>query len=124
MEFPLLPNFYTVPTNFSLPDEVVSTAPESAALDDVPGQSAVEPAKAAWGSIDYVQEELSQREELFSAFILLVCFANEQILMSGFQYLNYVRPLEQINIAVFAVADYLDVAAAMFSSQGGSVNHG
>ena len=124
MELPPSPSMYNVPADSSLSNEVVSAAPASVAPDDVPGKNAVESAEEAWDPIGYVKEEVSQREEIFFACILLICFENEQILMSGFQYLDYVRPQEQINIAVFAVVDYLDVAATMFSSQGGSVNHG
>ncbi len=76
-----------------------------------------------WDPLGYVKEDIERTNQQFSAVILLVCFENEQILMSDFQYQDYCRSTAQLNIAIFAVVNYLGSQAFVASQQNSQAYH-
>ncbi len=76
-----------------------------------------------WDPIGYVREDLQCTNQQFSAVILLVCFENEHILMSDFQYQDYCRSTAQLSFAIFAVVNYFGSQAFIASQQNSQAHY-
>lgn len=96
----------------------------SPALHELDEQVASEQSESPlWDPLGYVREDIRRTDQQFTAVVLLVCFENEQVLMSDFQYQDYCRSTAQLNIAIFAVVNYFGSQAFIDSQQNSQAHY-
>ena len=108
----------------AMKERMKASSPALRELDEHAAPVAAEQSESLpWDPVGYVREDIRRTDQQFSAVILLVCFENEQILMSDFQYQDYCRSTAQLNIAIFAVVNYFGSQAFIASQQNSQAHH-